>query len=44
MNTITLHHEKAAKTMSFEGEILNYVLYSRAIGNDVTSNKDIFKL
>ena len=44
MNIITLHHGKAAKMMSFEEEILDYVLYSRALGNDVVSNELIFKL
>ena len=28
--------------MSFEGEILDYVLHNRALGNAVTSNKLIF--
>ena len=44
MDTIILHHGKAAKTMSFEGEILDYVLYNRAFGNTVTSNEVILKL
>ena len=44
MNTITLHHGKAAKKMSFEGKVLDYVLYSSALGNDLTSNRNIFKL
>ena len=44
MNTITLHHRKAAKTISFEGEILNYVLYNNALGNAVVSKEVIFKL
>ena len=44
MNTFTINHGKAAKTMSFEGEILDYVLYSRALGNAETSNEVIFKL
>ena len=30
--------------MSYEGEILNYVLYSKALENAVTSNVVIFKL
>ena len=44
MNTISLHHGKDAKTMSFEGEILDYVIYNRALGNAVTSNEVIIKL
>ena len=44
MNTITLHNLKAAKTISCEGEILDYVLYSKALGNTVTSSEVIFKL
>ena len=38
INTITLHNGKAAKKMSFEEEILDYILYNRDIGNAVTSN------
>ena len=30
--------------MLYEGEILNYVLYNRALGNTVTSNEVIFKI
>ena len=43
-NTISLYHGKAAKTMPYEIEILDYVLYNRVLGNDVTSNEVIFKL
>ena len=35
MNTMTCLHAKATKTMSFEGEILDYALYNRALGNSV---------
>ena len=44
INTISLHHGKATKMMSFVGEILDYVLYNRAYGNAVTSNEVIYKL
>ena len=43
MNTITHHHGKAAKTMTFDREILDYVLYIKALGNDATSSEIIFK-
>ena len=39
MSTITLHQEKSSKTISYESEILDYVYYNRALGNDVTSNE-----
>ena len=38
------HHGKAAKMISYEGEILDYVLYNKDLGNAVTSNDFIFKL
>ena len=44
INTITLHYGKAAKTISYEGEILDYVIYNRALGNTGTSNEVIFNL
>ena len=44
IDNITLHLEKDAKIPSFKGEILDYVLYSRVLGNDVTSSEVIFKL
>ena len=44
MNIITLHHENTAKTMLFEEEIIDYILYSRALANAVKSNRNIFKL
>ena len=30
--------------MSFEGEILDYVLYNRTLGSIITSNEVIFKI
>ena len=44
INIIALHHAKATKTMPYEGEIFDYVLYNRALWNAVTSNEVIFKL
>ena len=35
MNTITLHHTKAAKTMSFEEYILDYILNKRKMLNPI---------
>ena len=37
-------HWKVAKMMSYEGEIFDYVLYSRALWNAVTNNEVILKL
>ena len=44
MNTITLYHRKTDKMMSFEREILDYVLYNRILGSIITSNEVIFKI
>ena len=37
-NTITLHQAKLALTITYEHEILDFVLYNRALGNVVSSN------
>ena len=39
MSTITLHKCEPEKTVSHEEEILDFILYNRALGNAVTSNK-----
>ena len=39
LNTITLHQGKAVLTMTHENEILNFMLYNRALGNVVTSKR-----
>ena len=44
LNTITLHQEKVALTVTVESEILDFVFYNRALGNVVTSNEIIYKL
>ena len=44
LNTITLHQAKVALTITHEHEILDIVLYNRALGNVVASNQIIYKL
>ena len=44
LNTITLHHGKLALPIAHKNEILDFVLYNRALGNVVTSNEIIYKL
>ena len=39
MSNITLRKGKLSKTFSHEEEVLNFILYDRAFGNTVTSNK-----
>ena len=41
INNITLHHVKTDNAMSYEGEMVDYVLYSRALGN---AEKKVIKL
>ena len=43
MRTVTLYKGKFAKTVPHE-EILDIILYNRALDNSVTSNKIIYKL
>ena len=38
LNTITLHKGKVALTITHENEILDFVLYNRALSTVVTSN------
>ena len=44
LNTITLHQVRVALTITYEHEILDFVLYNRALGNVVSSNQIIYKL
>ena len=44
LNTITLYQGKVALTITHENEILDFVLYNRALSNVVTSNEIIYKI
>ena len=43
LSTITLHQAKVVLTITHENEILDFVLFNRALGNVVTSNQIIYK-
>ena len=44
LNAITPHQEKVALTITHEHEILDFVLFNRALSSVVTSNEIIYKL
>ena len=44
MSTITFHKVKLAKTVSHGKEILDFILYNRALVNALTSNEIIYKI
>ena len=44
LNTITLHQVKVTFTTTHQNEILNFLLYNRALGNEITSNEVKYKL